>query len=165
MGISDRKFFCFVVFFLTGMMTIQEKFLVEGRSLNLDPCQQPGGPHPGCLPGNMDPHSPPKQANPYSRGCSKIKLCRSGLPDTPPRLLWGCAWDRISVALVAFGYGVYVVMSERRKKKRWSVVKLYTIIGYQVVEKVWIICLYILHECVFFFLLYWSYFLFWRKWK
>ncbi|KAK8555886.1 hypothetical protein V6N13_069965 [Hibiscus sabdariffa] len=39
----------------------------------LDPCKRPGGPHPGCHP---DPESPPKEANPYSRGCSRHNKCR-----------------------------------------------------------------------------------------
>ncbi|XVF81246.1 hypothetical protein PTKIN_Ptkin15bG0140300 [Pterospermum kingtungense] len=43
----------------------------------LDPCKRPGGPHPGCHP---DPNSPPQEANPYQRGCSKYFRCRGGHP-------------------------------------------------------------------------------------
>ncbi|XVF81247.1 hypothetical protein PTKIN_Ptkin15bG0140400 [Pterospermum kingtungense] len=50
----------------------------ETRSIDagvLDPCQRPGGPHPGCHP---DPKSPPQAANPYQRGCSRHHRCRRG---------------------------------------------------------------------------------------
>ncbi|KAE8698221.1 hypothetical protein F3Y22_tig00110600pilonHSYRG00013 [Hibiscus syriacus] len=39
----------------------------------LDRCKWPGGPHPGCHP---NPNAPPRQANPYNRGCSRHNRCR-----------------------------------------------------------------------------------------
>ncbi|KAG5514836.1 hypothetical protein RHGRI_036023 [Rhododendron griersonianum] len=42
----------------------------------LNPCNRPGGPHPGC-PGTplVNPRRTP--ANPYTRGCSNIQRCRT----------------------------------------------------------------------------------------
>lgn len=39
----------------------------------VDPCQRPGGPHPGC----QNP-GPRQQANQYTRGCSQTTRCRGG---------------------------------------------------------------------------------------
>ena len=42
----------------------------------LDPCKQPGGPHPGC----QENKAPPVAAAPYNRGCNRITHCRGGPP-------------------------------------------------------------------------------------
>ncbi|KAL6955695.1 hypothetical protein U1Q18_020516 [Sarracenia purpurea var. burkii] len=42
---------------------------------DLDPCKKPGGPHLGCA-----PPPPPRESNPYHRGCNPINRCRIGPP-------------------------------------------------------------------------------------
>ncbi|EXB51901.1 hypothetical protein L484_006246 [Morus notabilis] len=39
----------------------------------VDPCQKPGGPHPGC---NVVPNKAREAANGYDRGCSSAHRCR-----------------------------------------------------------------------------------------
>lgn len=60
-----------------GVQT-NKKFLHPGV---VDPCQRPGGPHPGCLPkDNKASQTVPGEstpANAYQRGCSKLNRCRS----------------------------------------------------------------------------------------
>ncbi|XP_062019586.1 protein RALF-like 10 [Rosa rugosa] len=77
MGLSNMKslILCVLIIHMVALnhgVTANNKFIDPGV---LDPCQRPGGPHPGCHPNNNN--GEPKPANPYSRGCSKVTRCRS----------------------------------------------------------------------------------------
>uniref|UniRef100_A0A7N2RBB5 Rapid ALkalinization Factor n=1 Tax=Quercus lobata TaxID=97700 RepID=A0A7N2RBB5_QUELO len=67
------KFLCFVL--IISMMILINGVAATNISAGvLDPCKQPGGPHPGC----QDNKAPPAAAGPYNRGCNRITLCRGG---------------------------------------------------------------------------------------
>ena len=69
------KFLCFVL--IISMMILMNGVAATNIGYGvLDPCKQPGGPHPGCPDPNNNP--PPAPANPYSRGCNKHTRCRGG---------------------------------------------------------------------------------------
>ncbi|XVE78147.1 hypothetical protein DITRI_Ditri13aG0120500 [Diplodiscus trichospermus] len=79
MGFSDIKAWLICVVLIISMVVAMNQVDAAARTpINaavIDPCKRPGGPHPGCHP---DPNSPPQEANPYHRGCSKIHRCRRG---------------------------------------------------------------------------------------
>ncbi|OMO94973.1 Rapid ALkalinization Factor [Corchorus olitorius] len=78
MGFSKVKAWLICIAVLISMMMVAKQAEAAAATIKpgvLDPCERPGGPHPGCHP---NVHSPPQQANPYQRGCLKLHRCRRG---------------------------------------------------------------------------------------